>query len=483
MPVPNPPRAARAVAGNKAILVSWASPAGGPKPMSYFVRCFLSPDRTFVKQYGTTHLSQKFDGLVNGVDYEFDLTAINAVGSSSTVHVGPRQPVAPSAALVHLTMTKIAPDKVANTRPGQSLADAPTLVVTGTNLAQPWGVDPRHVLEWVLYTDLGHGTVVGVDTVSVLVTQDVATSMKITSPVAPGGADVDSNHLIGPWRLKATYVPDPASPDATAVVYSPDFYTTAVGTVIIGTASPNPMHDGDIVTVTGPDVGVCTTAIVTIGGVTVDTPLTRIDQNSASFVCPTYGFQLPASGEITLEYALNGNVLATPPFTVNWDAVAAGTGGETTYVPPTGVDIPSGDMAYPVIVQRWVFTNPSTGETYTVPRNPDAMTSPFPSRTINAKHSTAITGQVLLTEGAPQLAANWQFSGTMADSRHYEKLRHWVNDINNRVQITDHYGRVIDCVLLNFDPKPKRDMHRYWSHTYTITALVIRVGEPTQVPA
>jgi len=482
MPAPNAPTHPLARAGDKAIIVSWTKPSSGAAPTSYMVRCKLSPSGTFVSQQScdATRSTRTFTGLTNGQEYTFDITAVNASGSSAPVTAGPAAPVAFGSA-VNVTLTKVAPDKIANRRAGQSSADAPRITVTGTNLTVPWGIDDAHTLEWVLYTDTSFTTVVGSDT-DVYVDTAAATSLKLSSPLAPGGADVDSNHLIGPWRLKARWVADPSSPTTISTAYSPAFYTTAVGTIVIGTLSPEPLHDGDLVTVTGPDVGVCNKAIVTIGGITVDASLTRVDQNTATFICPTFGFQLAASGNVVLEYSYNGNILGTDPFAATWEPVAGGTGGGSSYVPPTGSDIPTGDQEYPVIVKRWVFTDPATGETYTMPRNPSAMTTPFPQRNITAKMTTAINGQMLLTEGSPT-PANWQFTGITVDAAHYEKLRHWVNDINHRVQITDHYGRVIDCVLLLFDAKPKRDMHRLWSHDYTVTALVIKVGEPTVVPA
>lgn len=486
--VPGPVRNFKATPGDKVVLCTWAAPkvdATHGKADSYYIKCSLMPDGKLVSRFVTENLSQKFTGLVDGVEYKFEIIGINyAYSPTAHYETALATPVPPPPAAVHVTMTGIGPDKVPNTRAGQSLADAPTVVVKGTNLTQPWAVDAAHSLAWVLYTDSTWAHVVGTDAVSVMVSNESTTQLTITTPVAPGNADVDTNMLIGPWRLKATYAPDPTNPASTATAYSPALYTTAVGTVIVGTVSPDPMRDGDLVTVTGPDVGVCDRAIVTLGGVAIATPLTRVDQNSATFRCPTFGFQLDAAGDLVLEYTLNGNVLSTPPFSIQWDVPVSGLpDGGSTYEPPTGVDITSGDMNYPAVILRWVFRDASGVEPdWTVPRNPDAMTSPFPTRNVQSKFTTAITGQALLTEGAPQLA-QWEFSGTVADARHYEKLRHWVEDRNARTIIIDHFGRVIECVLLNFNPTPKRDIHRYWSHTYKVTAIVLRVGAPTAVPA
>lgn len=126
------------------------------------------------------------------------------------------------------------------------------------------------------------------------------------------------------------------------------------------------------------------------------------------------------------------------------------------------------------VVRRWVFT--AEGQTYTVPMNPESMQSLFSERQVTGKATLA--GRVLLTEGV-QPPTQWQFSGQILDADHYEALRHWVYDIKQRVVITDHFGRKIQCVLTSFAPEPKRAVGRYWRHTYTVKALVLSVGAPS----
>ena len=484
--VPDVPTNVRSTGGDKTAIIQWGKPAsdGGSGVTGYIVKLHLHSDDSVVQTVNIdkTKFATTFTKLTNATAYYARVYATNAQGNSDYAQSPEVEPTA-GAPAVFVTITGIGPDRIANTRPGESLADAPQMSVTGTNVDQAWGADADHALEWVLYTSTSHTTIVGTDTTSVDTSNVSATSFTISAPVAPGGADADSNHLIGPWRLKATYVPDPAAPTVTQVAYSPDFYTTQVGSIVIGTVTPDPLTDGDVVTITGPDVGVCTLAECTVGGNSVTVPVTRVDQNTATIVFPTFGLQLDAGGDITLQYELNGNVLQTTSFDINWQP-ASGGGGGTTYVPPTGASIPSGDVDYPVVVLRWVFLDPSSGETYTVPRNPDAMTSPFPQRTLTSKFTSALDGQALLLEGSPTLA-NWQFSGTVQDAAHYEALRHWCNDIGGRVTITDHYGRDIVCVLSQFAPVPVRNLvkGKYWDHTYQINATVVSVGEPTVVPA
>lgn len=130
------------------------------------------------------------------------------------------------------------------------------------------------------------------------------------------------------------------------------------------------------------------------------------------------------------------------------------------------------------MIQRWVFTDPSTGESYTVPINPNAMTPLFPAKQLTFQATTAIDGQLLMWEGQPQ-PQDWQFSGDILDEAHHEALRSWVYDHQGRLQITDHFGRQLLVVLRSFEPTPKRAVGKYWRHTYLVRGTVISVGAPT----
>lgn len=481
---PDAPKNVVAKAGDKTLVVSWGKPAsnGGSAITSYVIKLYNVTDDKFVKQnnVGSNVFSTKFTALLNDTAYYVKVYAVNRIGTSGAAASGNVVPTTPPP-ILNITVTGVSPDKQANMRPGQSQADAPTLVVAGTNLDQAWGADSMTTLEWVLYTSTSWSTVVGSGGTP-LVVASAAQSLTLSSPLAPGNADVDADLLIGPWRLKVTYVPDQSAPNTATTTYSPAFYTTSVGSVTVGTVDPNPVHDNDIVTVTGPDVGICTVAYVDIGGNTQAVAVTRVDQNTVTLVLPSFGYQLAAAGTIQLQYTLNGNVLTTEPFSVMYDTIIL-SGGDSTYVPPTPAPIATGDYGFPLVIHRWTFTDPATGNSYVWPRNPDHMTSPFKSRNIQTKYTTALgRGKVLLIEGAPSLA-QWQFGGIVKDAAMYEQLRFWVEEIDGRVIVEDHFGRQIECVLTSFDAKPHNDSRRYWSHDYTITAIVLNVGAPTEVPA
>lgn len=131
-------------------------------------------------------------------------------------------------------------------------------------------------------------------------------------------------------------------------------------------------------------------------------------------------------------------------------------------------------------VRRWVFTDPYTNETYTVPLNPREMTSPFADLNISQRHTTAVDGRALLFEGSSP-PANWQFSGAILDANHYAALLAW-KEKRRRIRITDHYGRQIEVLLVSFNPTPKRSLGKPWRHEYTMDALVLaKPTAPTEV--
>lgn len=129
-------------------------------------------------------------------------------------------------------------------------------------------------------------------------------------------------------------------------------------------------------------------------------------------------------------------------------------------------------------VQRWIFEDPVTAETYVVAINPERMTSPFPQKNMRIASATARSGEPLVAEGTTP-PAQWSFAGHILDDAHYEALRTWVYDHPRRIWITDHFGRRLNVYLLSFDVEPRRGGNRYWRHYYTISALVYETTAPT----
>lgn len=126
------------------------------------------------------------------------------------------------------------------------------------------------------------------------------------------------------------------------------------------------------------------------------------------------------------------------------------------------------------MVQRWRFIDGL--DTYTVPINPNEMTSPFPEKNIQVQTTVSSNGQPVVYEGATK-PTQWQFSGVILGEQHLTDLLAW-SQKKRRIVINDHFGRSLDVYITAFKPTPKRSS-RYWKHEYTVNALVFSISAPT----
>lgn len=118
---------------------------------------------------------------------------------------------------------------------------------------------------------------------------------------------------------------------------------------------------------------------------------------------------------------------------------------------------------------RWIFHDPVAVETYTVPINPNAMTSPFPKTAKQTLPASPVDGRVRALS-TPQ-PVEWQFSGVIRTQAHYDALLAWVRK-QNPVEITDHLGRTFTVLLTTFDPQDQRTpLTTKW--TYTVKGYVL----------
>lgn len=131
-------------------------------------------------------------------------------------------------------------------------------------------------------------------------------------------------------------------------------------------------------------------------------------------------------------------------------------------------------------VLRWVLTDPldtnANTNTYTFPRNPSEMTSVFAPQSID-EHTSGRGTQILIAgDLTPQ---TWTFSGTFLHKSEIDTLHGWIYRRKRYVYLTDHFGRKITLVFQGMEATPKQRSGYYWSHDYTVTALVLAVGGPT----
>lgn len=130
-------------------------------------------------------------------------------------------------------------------------------------------------------------------------------------------------------------------------------------------------------------------------------------------------------------------------------------------------------------VIRWIFFDPATATSETVPQNPDAMTSPYPTRKYVYNSTTAGAAGVVVANEAKPDPEQWQFSGTCRTRPHFELLLRWSRK-RNRVTITDHYKRQLVVSIDKFEHTPKRSGRQtgtYWLCTYTVSCSVYAVTD------
>lgn len=285
-------------------------------------------------------------------------------------------------------------------------------------------------------------------------------------------------------RLQAIAVDITGAPEETQqliIVINPDPVPLSPGVITVGVANGRP--GGELtLSVVG---SVLDDVVVTLdesGGATgvtvpIDVPTPGAYTLTAGIVSGGIGTGLigdglvgdPTADDVDTDdpYADTGSAI----FTV-LDVDTNGAILMPTLDPPPAVQPPTG-------VKRWVFQDPATGETYHFHYNPNAMRSPFATKTISATPTTAIDGQVLAFESmaAP---AEWEFEGFIRTKDHYDALLHW-KEKRNRVWLTDHFGRAWLVYVKSFDPTPRRDNENYWSHTYTMSCLIF-AGPVTPTP-
>lgn len=120
---------------------------------------------------------------------------------------------------------------------------------------------------------------------------------------------------------------------------------------------------------------------------------------------------------------------------------------------------------------RWTFYDPVLSTSYTVPFNPNKMSTPYQKRETSAFGVSPIDGWSRARR-APDTPMEWTFSGVTVDQAHYDALLA-LTQKTYPLTLVDHFGRVFTVRLLSFDTQPKNtraDMG--WRHEYTVHGLI-----------
>lgn len=125
---------------------------------------------------------------------------------------------------------------------------------------------------------------------------------------------------------------------------------------------------------------------------------------------------------------------------------------------------------------RWVLRDTSTGAQWTMPINPDSMSSPFSARNMKYAGGWAKDRRLRAIAGA-RAPVEWEWSGAIRSKSHYDRLVEWAEK-SVAVDVTDHLGRTFRVYLVEFTPTDRRPTPRVsWRFRYTMKALILeRVG-------
>lgn len=123
---------------------------------------------------------------------------------------------------------------------------------------------------------------------------------------------------------------------------------------------------------------------------------------------------------------------------------------------------------------RWTFTEVETGETYTMPINPDSMSSPFHDRQLVTTYGSRAGGDRLRTIERPAPAKEWEFGGVIRTQAHHDDLADWAKK-PGLVNVADHLGRTFQVVFTDFQAEERKPTPQTpWRLRYTMSALVLR---------
>lgn len=119
-------------------------------------------------------------------------------------------------------------------------------------------------------------------------------------------------------------------------------------------------------------------------------------------------------------------------------------------------------------VVRWIFIDGAT--TWTVPINPNEMSTPYPPKQRQAMGNRAGT---IFTLQRPPVPHEWTFSGVIRTQAHHDELLTW-SQKNKPIRITDHYGRTWEVLITGFNAEDRRPTQQTpWRMKYTMRTLML----------
>ena len=121
-----------------------------------------------------------------------------------------------------------------------------------------------------------------------------------------------------------------------------------------------------------------------------------------------------------------------------------------------------------------MLRDPIALDSFQFTHNPASMTSMAQPHTTKAMPASPIDGNVRALR-SPDHPFIWSFSGKIRTKADYDALLAWTSR-PNRLQLTDHLGRVHEVLPQRFSPTPveKSGVVDPWLFMYTIDCLYYR---------
>ncbi len=123
------------------------------------------------------------------------------------------------------------------------------------------------------------------------------------------------------------------------------------------------------------------------------------------------------------------------------------------------------------MVVRWIFTDPVTTDTYTVPVNPNKGGTPTRNKNITYLNTAGPGGNVLAFEGRDD-TQQIQVSGVILEQAHLDAFNTWF-DKRYQITVTDDLSRVFSIYITNFDATRINSRSHPWKHEYTLSYVII----------
>ena len=122
----------------------------------------------------------------------------------------------------------------------------------------------------------------------------------------------------------------------------------------------------------------------------------------------------------------------------------------------------------------WTFHDPVTLETWTLPINPNAMTSPHRPKSFVHARGSRVNQNEARSWLLPPEAWEWQFEGVFRTEEQHDAFLDWAQR-PYPIEITDHLGHGRLVVFSRFAPEERQPTAATpWRFRYRTTVLILQ---------